>query len=105
MKVEHPIGLEPITRCLQGSRSTIELRERIAGIRGPAPHQEECQGKFVFYHDISIHTLCVVFFPDFSQVYLSVIPYRLSAYSLRASSFRRYSSDRLILSSLHSRSL
>ena len=49
MKVEHPIGLEPITRCLQGSRSTIELREQIAGIRGPAPHQEECQGKFVFY--------------------------------------------------------
>lgn len=36
MKVEHPIGLEPITRCLQGSRSTIELREQIAGIRGPA---------------------------------------------------------------------
>ena len=40
MKVEHPIGLEPITRCLQGSRSTIKLREQIAGIRGPAPHQE-----------------------------------------------------------------
>lgn len=55
MKVEHPIGFEPITRCLQGSRSTIELREQIAGIRGPAPHQEECQGNFVFYHDISIH--------------------------------------------------
>ena len=36
MKVEHPIGLEPITRCLQGSRSTIELREQIAGISGPA---------------------------------------------------------------------
>jgi hypothetical protein len=34
--VEHPIGLEPITRCLQGSCSTIELREQIAGIRGPA---------------------------------------------------------------------
>lgn len=32
MKVEHPIGLEPITRCLQSSRSTIELREQIAGI-------------------------------------------------------------------------
>lgn len=48
MKVEHPIGIEPITRCLQGSRSTIELREQIAGIRGPAPHQEECQGKSVF---------------------------------------------------------
>lgn len=47
MKVEHPIGLEPITRCLQGSRSTIELREQIAGFRGPAPHQEECQGKSV----------------------------------------------------------
>ena len=55
MKVEHPIGLEPITRCLQGSRSTIELREQIAGIRGPAPHQEECQGKSVFYHAIIIH--------------------------------------------------
>lgn len=48
MKVEHPIGIEPITRCLQGSRSTIELREQIAGIRGPAPQQEECQWNFVF---------------------------------------------------------
>lgn len=47
MKVEHPIGLEPITRCLQDSRSTIELREQIAGIRGPAPHQEECQGSLI----------------------------------------------------------
>ena len=48
MKVEHPIGLEPITRCLHGSRSTIELREQIAGFRGPAPHQEECQGSLCF---------------------------------------------------------
>lgn len=32
MKVEHPIGFEPITRCLQGSCSTIELREQVAGI-------------------------------------------------------------------------
>lgn len=47
MKVEHPTGFEPITRCLQNNRSTIELREQIAGIRGPAPHQEECQGKSV----------------------------------------------------------
>ena len=31
-RMEHPIGIEPITRCLQGSRSTIELREQIAGI-------------------------------------------------------------------------
>lgn len=52
MKVEHPIGIEPITRCLQGSRSTIELREQIAGIRGPAPHQEECQGKSYFIRAI-----------------------------------------------------
>ena len=68
MKVEHPIGLEPITRCLQGSCSTIELREQIAGIRGPAPHQEECQGKFVFYHDIvyTLYALCFSrIFPKF----------------------------------------
>lgn len=52
MKVEHPIGFEPITRCLQGSRSTIELREQIAGFRGPAPHQEECQGKSYFIRAI-----------------------------------------------------
>lgn len=68
MKVEHPIGLEPITRCLQGSRSTIELREQIAGIRGPAPHQEECQGKSVFYHDISIAWISDLFVSDLSQV-------------------------------------
>ena len=53
MKVEHPIGFEPITRCLQGSRSTIELREQIAGIRGPAPHQEECQWKFVLFERLA----------------------------------------------------
>lgn len=52
MKVEHPTGFEPITRCLQGSRSTIELREQIAGFRGPAPHQEECQGKSYFIRAI-----------------------------------------------------
>lgn len=68
MKVEHPIGFEPITRCLQGSCSTIELREQIAGIRGPAPHQEECQGNFVFYHDISIHYVRRYFVPNLSQV-------------------------------------
>ena len=68
MKVEHPIGLEPITRCLQGSCSTIELREQIAGIRGPAPHQEECQGKSVFCHDISIHYVRRYFVPNLSQV-------------------------------------
>lgn len=68
MKVEHPIGLEPITRCLQGSRSTIELREQIAGIRGPAPHQEECQGKSVFYHTISIAWISNLFVSDLSQV-------------------------------------
>lgn len=68
MKVEHPIGLEPITRCLQGSRSTVELREQIAGIRGPAPHQEECQGKSVFYHTISIAWISDLFVSDLSQV-------------------------------------
>ncbi len=68
MKVEHPIGFEPITRFLQGSRSTIELREQIAGIRGPAPHQEECQGKSVFCHDISIHYVRRYFVPNLSQV-------------------------------------
>ena len=68
MKVEHPIGIEPITRCLQGSRSTIELREQIAGIRGPAPHQEECKGKSVFYHDIIIHYVMRYFVPNLSQV-------------------------------------
>lgn len=68
MKVEHPIGLEPITRCLQGSRSTIELREQIAGIRGPAPQQEECQWDFVFYHDIIIHYVMRYFVPNLSQV-------------------------------------
>ena len=68
MKVEHPIGLEPITRCLQGSRSTIELREQIAGIRGPAPHQEECKGDFVFFHTIIIHYVRRYFVPNLSQV-------------------------------------
>lgn len=68
MKVEHPTGLEPIARCLQGSRSTIELREQIAGFRGPAPHQEECQGKSVFYHDISIAWISDLFVSDLSQV-------------------------------------
>ena len=68
MKVEHPIGIEPITRCLQGSRSTIELREQIAGIRGPAPQQEECQGNSVFYHGISIHYVRRYFVPNLSQV-------------------------------------
>lgn len=68
MKVEHPIGIEPITRCLQGSRSTIELREQIAGIRGPAPQQEECQWNFVFYYDIIIHYVMRYFVPNLSQV-------------------------------------
>ena len=68
MKVEHPIGLEPITRCLQSSCSAVELREQIAGIRGPAPHQEECQGKFVFYHTISIAWISNLFVSDLSQV-------------------------------------
>ncbi len=86
MKVEHPIGLEPITRCLQNSCSAIELREQIAGIRGPAPHQEECQGKSVFYHGISIHTLCVLFLQCFCKLYSSVKPYRQMAYLRRASS-------------------
>ena len=72
--MEHPIGFEPITRCLQGSRSTTELRERIAGIRGPAPHQEECQGKFVLYHDISIHGFLGLFLPCFCHLYNSVKP-------------------------------
>lgn len=86
MKVEHPIGLEPITSCLQGSRSTIELREQIAGIRGPAPHQEECQGNFVFYHNISIHGLRVLFLQCFCKLYSSVKPYLQRAYLRRASS-------------------
>lgn len=86
MKVEHPIGIEPITRCLQGSRSTIELREQVAGIRGPAPHQEECQGKFVFYHNISIHGLRALFLQCFCKLYSSVKPYRQRAYLRRASS-------------------
>ena len=46
--VELPTGLEPVTYRLQGGCSTIELWEQIAGIRGPAPHQEEFQGKSVF---------------------------------------------------------
>lgn len=86
MKLEHPIGFEPITRCLQGSRSTIELREQIAGIRGPAPRQEECQGKFVFYHNISIHGLWGLFLQCFCKLYSSVKPYRQRAYLRRASS-------------------
>ena len=86
MKVEHQIGLEPITRCLQGSRSTIELREQIAGIRGPAPHQEECQRNFVFYHAISIHCICILFLQCFCKLYSSVNPYRQRAYLRRASS-------------------
>lgn len=69
MKVEHPIGLEPITRCLQGSRSTIELREQIAGIRGPAPHQEECQGNFVFYHTITVYTVYASYFCHVSAIF------------------------------------
>lgn len=68
MKVERPVGFEPTASCLQGSRSAIELREQIAGIRGPAPHQEECQGKSVFYHDISIHYVRRYFVPNLSQV-------------------------------------
>lgn len=86
MKVEHPIGIEPITRCLQGSRSTIELREQIAGIRGPAPHREECQGNFVFYRTISIHCICILFLQCFCKLYSSVKPYRQMAYLRRASS-------------------
>lgn len=89
MKVEHPIGLEPITRCLQGSRSTIELREQIAGIRGPAPHQEECQGKSVFCHDIIMNYLWVLFLPCFCHLYSSVSPYRQRAYLISASSLSR----------------
>lgn len=103
MKVEHPIGLEPITRCLQGSRSTIELREQIAGIRGPAPHQEECQGKSVFYHNISIHGLRALFLPCFCHLYSSVKPYRQSAYLISASSLSRYTSRSLSLNSWQSR--
>lgn len=68
MKVERPVVFEPTASCLQGSRSAIELREQIAGIRGPAPHQEECQGKSVFYHDISIHYVRRYFVPNLSQV-------------------------------------
>lgn len=86
MKVEHPIGFEPITRCLQGSRSSIELREQVAGFRGPAPHQEECQGKSVFYHNISIHGLLSLFLQCFCKLYSSVKPYRQRAYLRRASS-------------------
>ena len=66
--MEHPVGFEPTAICLQGSCSTIELREQIAGIRGPAPHQEECQGNFVFYHDISIHYVRRYFVQNLSQV-------------------------------------
>ena len=86
MKVEHPIGIEPITRCLQGSRSTIELREQIAGIRGPAPQQEECQWNFVFYYTISIHCICILFLQCFCKLYSSVNPYRQRAYLRMASS-------------------
>lgn len=86
MKVEHPIGLEPITRCLQGSCSTIELREQIAGTRGPAPRQEECQWKFVFYHTTSIRCICILFLQCFCKLYSSVKPYRQRAYLRRASS-------------------
>ena len=86
MKVEHPIGIEPITRCLQGSRSTIELREQIAGIRGPAPQQEECQWNFVFYYTISIHCICILFLQCFCKLYSSVNPYRQMAYLRMASS-------------------
>lgn len=69
MKVEHPIGLEPITRCLQGSRSTIELREQIAGFRGPAPRKGGMsKGKSVFYHNISIAWISNLFVSDLSQV-------------------------------------
>lgn len=102
MKVEHPIGFEPITRCLQGSRSTIELREQIAGIRGPAPHQEECQGNFVFYHTISIHCICILFLPCFCHLYSSVNPYRQRAYFISASSLSRYTSRSLSLNSWQS---
>lgn len=102
MKVEHPIGLEPITRCLQGSRSTIELREQIAGVRGPAPHQEECQGKSVFYHAIIIHCICILFLPCFCHLYSSVNPYRQRAYFISASSLSRYTSRSLSLNSWQS---
>ena len=68
MKVELPTGLEPVTYRLQGGCSTIELWEQIAGIRGPAPHQEECKGKSVFYHDIIIHYVMRYFVPNLSQV-------------------------------------
>ena len=66
--LELPTGLEPVTYRLQGGCSTIELWEQIAGIRGPAPHQEECQGKSVFYHDIIIHYVMRYFVPNLSQV-------------------------------------
>ena len=66
--LELPTGLEPVTYRLQGGCSTIELWEQIAGIRGPAPQQEECQGKSVFYHDIIIHYVMRYFVPNLSQV-------------------------------------
>ena len=66
--LELPTGLEPVTYRLQGGCSTIELWEQIAGIRGPAPHQEECKGKSVFYHDIIIHYVMRYFVPNLSQV-------------------------------------
>ena len=66
--LELPTGLEPVTYRLQGGCSTIELWEQIAGIMGPAPHQEECQGKSVFYHGISIHYVRRYFVPNLSQV-------------------------------------
>lgn len=103
MKVERPVGFEPTASCLQGSRSAIELREQIAGIRGPAPHQEECQGKSVFYHTISIHCMCVLFLPCFCHLYSSVNPYRQRAYLISASSLSRYTSRSLSLNSWQSR--
>lgn len=30
--MEHPVGFEPTASCLQGSCSTIELREQVAGM-------------------------------------------------------------------------
>ena len=80
--LELPTGLEPVTYRLQGSRSTIELREQIAGIRGPAPQQEECQGKSVFYHGIIIHYVRRYFVPNLSQVLQLCHPVSANSISL-----------------------
>ena len=68
MKVEHPIGIEPITRCFQAAALPLSYGSRLPGLGARLPTRRNVKGSLCFT-TLSVYTVYASYFCHVSAIF------------------------------------